>query len=308
MLSQLFSIGFFQSTIRLTAPILLAGLGCMFTSRVGIINFAMEGIMLVSAFTGYYGSFISGSPLIGVLFGMMGGVFVALILGFMSINAGVDQVVAGTSINILSLGLSGYLLNSVFGRGSKPSSVISFQPYEVHLLSKIPIIGDIFFEQIPLVYLVYILVPLCWYIIFQTPYGLSIRVIGENPRAADSVGIRVNREKYFAIVISGILGGLGGTCLSIGNLSVFMEGMVAGRGYLAWSIVTIGKWNPFGMLGAAALFAAADALQMRLQIIGIEFPYQLLLMLPYILTMLVLTGVVGKTVAPAAIGRPYIKE
>ncbi len=308
MISDLFGIGFFQSIIRLAAPIMLASLGCMFTARVGIINFAMEGIMLISAFAGYYGTYLFGNPVIGVLFGMAGGVLIALILGYTSITAGVDQVVAGTGINILALGLSGYLLNSVFGRGGKPSGVIGFKPLEIPVLKEIPFIGEVFFNQISLIYLMYILVPLCWYIIFRTPYGLNIRAIGENPQAADSVGVSVNRTKYSAVILSGILGGLGGACLSIGNLSIFMENMVAGRGFLAWATVTVGKWNPFGIFGAAIFFGAADALQMRLQVMGINIPHQFLMMIPYVLTMLILAGVVGKTVAPASMGRPYKKE
>lgn len=303
----LFDISFFQSVIRLTTPILLASLGCMFTARVGIINFAMEGIMLMGAFGGYYGAYLAGDPFIGLLFGIAGGIFTALILGVTSINAGVDQVVAGTGINIFAIGMSGFLLNSLFGR-EKPRSVESLQEVVIPYLSDIPWLGKIFFQQNMLVYFTIIIIPVCWYVIFRTPFGLSMRAVGENPRAADSVGVNVNRIKYAGIVLSGVFGGLGGACLSIGNLSVFMENMVSGRGYLAWSTVTVGKWNPFGILAAAGMFGTADAVQLRLQVFGIDFPYQILLMFPYILTMLVLAGVVGKTIPPASMGRPYKKE
>lgn len=302
-----FDISFFQSIIRLTTPILLASLGCMFTARVGIINFAMEGIMLMGAFGGYYGSYLMGDPFMGLIFGMGAGVLTALILGVTSINAGVDQVVAGTGINIFAIGMSGFLLNSLFGR-EKPRSVDSLQDVVIPYLSDIPYIGKILFQQNMLVYMTFIIIPVCWYVIFHTPFGLSMRAVGENPRAADSVGVNVNRIKYAGVVLSGMLGGLGGACLSIVNLSVFMENMVSGRGYLAWSTVTVGKWNPFGILAAAGMFGSADALQLRMQIFGIQFPYQILLMFPYILTMLVLAGVVGKTIPPASMGRPYKKE
>jgi ABC-type uncharacterized transport system permease subunit len=176
------------------------------------------------------------------------------------------------------------------------------------LLSEIPIIGEIFFNQIPMVYIAILLVPICWYIVYKTSFGLTMRAVGENPKAADSVGLNVVLTRYIAIIISGFLGGLGGAFLSIGHLSVFMEKMTSGKGYVAWSSVTVGKWNPFGILGAALLFGAADALQLRLQAIGVKIPHQFFLMLPYVLTMLVLTGFIGRTVSPAALGKPYSKE
>lgn len=301
-------IGFVEATVRLSTPILLASLGGMFTARAGIINFALEGIMINGAFFAVYGSYITGSPWVGVLFGIAGGLIAAAVLGFASITAKVDQVVAGTGINILFLGLTSYLLGIVFGIGSAPSNVPSFKALPIPVLHNIPIVGDILFNQIPLVYISIILVPICWYVVYKTPFGLKLRAIGEYPKAADSVGINVTRTKWMAIIISGILGGFGGAFLSIGQLSVFMERMTAGRGYVAWATVTVGKWNPFGIYGASLLFGAADALQLRLQAVGIKVPYQFFMMLPYVLTMLVLAGVVGRTVAPAFMGKPYRKE
>lgn len=301
-------IGFVEATVRLSTPILLASLGGMFTARAGIINFALEGIMINGAFFAVYGSYITGSPWVGVLFGIAGGLIAASVLGFASITAKVDQVVAGTGINILFLGLTSYLLGIVFGIGSAPSNVPSFKALPIPVLHNIPIVGDILFNQIPLVYISIILVPICWYVVYKTPFGLKLRAIGEYPKAADSVGINVTRTKWMAIIISGILGGFGGAFLSIGQLSVFMERMTAGRGYVAWATVTVGKWNPFGIYGASLLFGAADALQLRLQAVGIKVPYQFFMMLPYVLTMLVLAGVVGRTVAPAFMGKPYRKE
>jgi simple sugar transport system permease protein len=301
-------IGFVEATIRMSIPILLASLGGMFTARAGIINFALEGIMLNGAFMAAYGSYITGSPWLGVLFGMVGGLVAALILGFTSITAKVNQVVAGTGINILFQGLTSYLLGVIFGIGSAPSNVPSFKALPIPILRNIPIIGRILFNQLPIVYIAIILVPICWYAIYKTPFGLKLRAVGEHPKAADSVGINVTRIKWTAIIISGILGGFGGAFLSIGQLSVFMEKMTAGRGYVAWAAVTVGKWNPLGILGASVLFGGADALQLRLQTMGINVPYQLFMMLPYVLTMLALAGVVGRTVGPASMGKPYYKE
>ncbi|TWH52058.1 ABC transporter permease [Sporomusa sp. KB1] len=299
-------IGFIQAAIRMSTPILLAGLGGLFTSRVGIINFALEGIMVTGAFFGVFGSYISGSPWIGALFGMIGGMAAALILGFMSITVKVDQVVSGTGINILFLGLTSYLLNIVFDIGAKPSQVASFQ--DIPILSQIPFIGPILFNQNALVYIAMLFVPFCYYVIYKTSFGLTLRAVGEHPRAADSLGISVVKTRYIAVVISGLLGGLGGAFLSIAQLSVFMENMTAGRGYVAWASVTVGNWNPFGILGASLLFGLADALQLRLQAFGIGIPHQFFMMLPYVLTMLVLAGVVGRTVGPSAMGKPYSSE
>lgn len=307
MSASTFIIGFLEATIRVSTPILLAALGGLFASKAGIINFAMEGIMCSGAFFGFYGSFLTGSPWLGALCGMAGGIAVALILGFASITAKVDQVVAGTGINILAAGLTSYLLSTVFGTGSRPSQVNAFQPLPIPLLSKIPVIGPLFFNQIPVVYIAFILVPVVWYIMNKTGYGLNLQAVGEHPRAADSLGINVVKMRWGAIVISGLLGGLGGAFLSIGQLSVFMENMTSGRGYMAWSAVTVGRWNPLGILGASVLFGAAEALQLRLQTVGIEIPRQFFLMLPYILTMLVLMGFVGKGGSPKALGKPYTK-
>lgn len=301
-------IGFLEATIRLSTPIILASLGGMFTARAGIINFALEGIMLNGAFMAVYGSYLTKNPWLGALFGMIGGLVAALILGFTSITAKVNQVVAGTGINILFQGLTSYLLGVIFGIGSAPSNVPSFKALQIPILHRIPIIGDILFNQIPLVYIAIILIPICWYTIFKTPFGLNLRAVGEYPKAADSVGVNVNKIKWKAIVISGLLGGLGGAFLSIGQLSVFMENMTGGRGYVAWATVTVGKWNPFGILGASLLFGAADSLQLRLQAMKINLPSQIFMMLPYVLTILVLAGVVGRTSSPAFMGKPYNKE
>ncbi len=300
-------IGFLESAIRVTTPILLAALGAMFTARAGIINFSMEGIMIMGAFFGVYGSNLTGSAWIGALMGMIAGMLVSLVLAFMSITAKVDQVVAGTGINILFLGLSSYLLNIIYGTGSRPSQVVSFEPVAIPILSEIPVIGPLFFNQLALVYIAFLLVPVCWYVVKKTPYGLALQAVGEHPHAADSLGISVVKVRYGATLLSGLLGGLGGAFLSIGQLSVFMEKMTAGRGYMAWSAVTVGSWNPLGIMGSSLLFGAAEAVQLRLQAVGIEIPHQFFLMLPYVLTMLVLCGLVGRRMGPKAMGKPYTK-
>lgn len=296
--------GFLEATLRMSCPIMLAALGAMFTARAGIINFAMEGIMIMGAFFSVYGSYLTGSPFIGALMGIGGGIIAAMTLGYLSISVKVDQVVAGTGINILYLGLTSYLLNVLYQ--TKPTSVPAFETVAIPGLSQIPVVGT-FFAQNVLNYIAFLLVPLCWYLFNKTSFGLCMRAVGEQPYAADSLGIPVNKLRYVATFISGILGGLGGAALSLGQLSVFMESMTSGRGYLAWSAVTVGKWNPIGIMGASILFGGADAVQLRLQAMGIEVPHQIVQMLPYLITMLVLASVVGRTVSPKAMGKPFTK-
>ena len=297
--------GFLEAMVRMACPIMLASLGAVFTARSGIINFAMEGIMIMGAFFGVYGSYMTGNPWVGAVLGMLGGLAAAMVLGVMSISVKVDQVVAGTGINVLFLGLTSYLFTVMYPNG-QPSSVTGFPSLEIPVLSAIPGIGGIFRQNL-LTYLAYLMVPVLWYILNRTTFGLCLRFVGEQPHAADSLGINVDRMRYIAIVISGLLGGLGGVALSLGQVSVFMENMTSGRGYVAWSAVTVGKWNPFGIMGASLLFGGAEAVQLRLQAIGIEIPHQFTQMLPYLLTMIVLAGVVGKTVGPKAMGKPFVK-
>lgn len=296
--------GFFEATIRSGCPILLAALGAMFASRAGIINFAMEGIMAMGAFFGVYGSFMLGSPWIGLLLGIAAGVVASLALGFTSITAKVNQVVAGIGINSLFLGLTSYLLKMMYQE--PPEKVTAFAFLKIEGLSQVPILGVLFSQQW-ITYFAFLLVPVCAYIMNSTSFGMCLRSVGEQPHAADSLGINVNKMRYIAVLISGVLGGIAGTALSLGQLSMFSEGIVAGRGYLAWSAVTVGKWSPIGIMLSSLLFGGASSLQVRLQAMGVNVPYQFFSMLPYAITLIVMVSVVGRTEAPSAIGRPFQK-
>lgn len=299
--------GSLDAIMRNATPLVLTALGGMYTARAGILNFSLEGIMIIGAFNAVWGSYLTGSPWFGLVLAMAGGLLMSLILGFCSITAKVNQVVAGTGINVLGLGLSSYLNNLVYGYGVQPTNVASFKPIAIPLLSDIPVIGDMIFNQTVLTYIMYGVIIISWFVIFKTPFGLSLRAIGDSPHAAASLGINVDRRKYQAVVLSGILGGIGGAYLSVGALSSFLDGMTSGRGYLAWGVVTVGKWNPFGILAAGLVFGAGESLQMRLQSLGVDIPYQFLVMVPYLLTLLVMNGFIGKTEAPHALGVPYIK-
>ena len=296
-----------KSVMGYATPLVLAALGGMYTAKTGVLNFSLEGIMAMGACMACYGSWLSGNAWVGALFGAVGGLSMALVLGFASIETKVNQVVAGTGVNVLGLGLSLYLSSLIYCDAGLPTVVSSFAPVAVPALSEIPVIGQMFFFQHSLTYVMYGVIIISMLIIFKTPFGLQMRAIGDAPAAADSLGINVNRVRWIAVIISGILGGLGGASMSIGSLSTFQEGMIAGRGYLAWGVVTVGKWNPIGILLAGLLFGAGEAAQMRMQMVGVNIPYQFLCMFPYLLTMLAVNGLLGKSEPPLAMGKPFVK-
>lgn len=303
-----FIVGLLAAMVRIGAPLLLAALGAVFTARAGIVNLALEGTMLIGSFAGFYGSYLTGNVWGGVLFAIIGGIMMQLLLAFFAVIVGANQSVAGMGINMFALGLTTYLLSVMFGVTGSPSSVESFSKIDVPILSDIPYIGEIFFHHQILVYIAYLLVPICWYVLFKTPFGLNVRAVGEHPKVLDIVGKSVVRTRVTCCVIAGALSGLAGAYLSIGELGSFTENLTSGRGYIAVAAVTFGKWNPIGVMAACLLFGFTDALQLRLQTEGVAIAPQFLLMLPYIITMIAMVAVVGRTKAPASMGRPYTKH
>ena len=299
--------GVLSAMVRMAAPLLLASLGGLFTARAGIINLALEGIMLMGAFTGFAGAYLSNSVAVGLLCAMLGGTMMALILGFLSINARANQTVAGVGINITSLGLTSYLFKVYFtGQGLIKGP--TFSRIAVPVLSKIPVVGPAMFNQNLLVYLAFILVPVVWYILYRTPIGLIIRATGEHPKAVDTLGGNVARVRYLCVIALGCLAGIGGACLTIGQTGTFAENITAGKGYITLATIIFGGFTPFGSLGASLLFGFSEGLQLRLQTAGAAIPHQFLTMLPYVLTLVALTSFVGKSKAPAAMGKPYKRQ
>jgi simple sugar transport system permease protein len=295
------------ATLRLATPIAYGSLGGLFSERAGIVNIGLEGMMLTGAFAGVAVSQFSGLAWLGVLAAVTAGGLLGLLHGVITVRYAGNQVVSGTGINIFALGFTAYMSQVLWGsRGASEGNVPGLSPINIEFLKDVPIIGDVILGHTPLVYLMIIITVISYIILFKTPLGLRIRAVGERPEAADTAGINVFKTKYLCLIISGMLAGLGGAFLSLGHLNLFALGMTGGRGFIALAAMILGKWMPFGAFGASVLFGFADALQMRLQSLGI-LPPQIILAIPYILTVAVLAGVVGKAIPPSNY-KPYVKE
>ena len=294
-----------RSALRLATPLILAAMGGILSERSGVVNIALEGMMLAGAFFGMLGSYWTGDPWIGVLLAMASGGLLGFIHAALTQRTKLNHIVSGVAINILALGLTTYLLRRIFMHAGGSPPVNGLHNWSLGL-GRIPWVSEVIGNQNPLFYLAVVLVIGLGFMLFRTPTGLRLRAAGENPEAARSAGIRVGVVRYLAVTASGVLGGLAGAYLSLGQLNMFAEGMSGGRGFIALAAVIFGKWNPYGAAGAALFFGFFDALQMRLQgqaIGGITIPSEFMLMLPYALTIIALAGFVGKAVAPQALGR-----
>ena len=298
--------GLVASMLRFATPLAFAAIGGIINERAGVVNIGLEGMMLAGAFFGIWATAWSGSWEVGLLMAMAFGGAFALIHAFFSIHLRADQIVVGFAINFLALGLTGYLFRDIYGTQGTPSDIDRIPSVHLSFIEGIPFIGDVFGNLSLMIWLMFALLVLSWVVIFRTPIGLRLRAVGEHPRAADTVGISVYGIRYVAVIVSGMLAALGGAYLSIGFTGTFNEGMSAGRGYIALAAVIFGKWNPFGAFGACLLFGFASALSIPLQREA-DISANLLSTLPYVLTLVALVGVIGRSVGPAAVGRPYTK-
>jgi simple sugar transport system permease protein len=306
--------GMVQSTLMASVPLTLGAISGIFCERSGIINIAIEGMMLSGAFAAVAFASVFDSLWIGLLAASLVGGLMALLHAVLSIKYKVDQIISGTVINLLAAGLTRFL-NLRLLEPAGLSTPGSFGLIRIPVLADIPIIGPIFFENQPTVYIMLIVLVAANWVIFKTPWGLRMRACGEHPRAADTVGVHVNRMRYFSVVIGGLVAGIAGAYFSLGVVGTFEDGMTRGQGFVALAAMIFGNWNPIGAFMAALLFGFADALQVKMQILQPVLPFieqaippEFLQMAPYILTIIVVAGVVGRAVAPAAEGKPYEKQ
>lgn len=290
------------STIRSATPLIFAALGGMFSERAGVINIALEGLMLAGAFTAAVVTYEMQNPYIGFVAGMAVGAIVALVFAIAVIRFEADQVVTGFAISLLMLGLPAVISARLYdSAGSTQQIAKEFLLWDISNRLSIASI------------LAFLIVPVCWYVLYKTPFGLRIRAAGENPEAADAAGVNVIRLRYVAVVISGVLAAAGGAYLSIGQSSLFTRGMTAGRGYIALAALILAKWKPIPVLFACLFFGFTEALSIQMQGVikmpsGEDIPVQFIQMIPYVLTIIVLAGFIGLSRAPKALGTPYRKE
>jgi general nucleoside transport system permease protein len=295
------------ATLRWATPLIFAAIGGMFSERSGVVNIALEGMMLAGAFFGIWGAVRFEHWAFGLATAGAAGGALALIHAFFSIHLRADQIVSGTAINFLALGLTGYLYIDLYGDQGTPTELSTIPNVHLSFLDGVYFIGPILGDMNLMIWLALATVVLSWIVMFRTPIGLRIRSVGEHPRAADTVGISVARIRYGAVVVSGILAALGGAYLSIGFVGSFGENMTVGRGFIALAALIFGMWKPFGAFGAALLFGFSSALARSLP----EYSEQAALLfetLPYVLTLIAVGGLIGRSIPPAAIGRPYEKQ
>lgn len=301
-------LGMLSSTLLRAVPLTLGALSGVLCERSGVINIAIEGMMLTAAFTGAIAASAVGNLWFGLLAGIAAGALLGFLLAVFSIRYRVDQIIGGTVINIFAVGLTSYLSARVLSSYQNLNSPGRFAVIEIPLLSKIPIIGPIFFSNNIFIYLMYALVAAIAFALFRTRWGLRVRAVGEHPKAADTVGIKILRVRYQNVVLGGMVAGLAGAYFTLGSVGRFDENMTAGRGFIALAAMIFGRWHPVGAFGAALLFGFADSLQNKLAILNVPIASEFLLMAPYLATIFVVAGVVGRAKAPAADGQPYTKE
>ena len=297
----------FAAMLRYATPLIFAALGGMFSERSGVVNIGLEGMMLMGAFFGIMAADKLDSWVLGLLVAIASGGVMALLHAVWSIHFRADQIISGFAVNFLALGVTGYLFIDIYGQEGTPSDIPSIPNVRLAFLDGVPFFGDIFGNLNLMIWVALILIPVSWFVLFRTPLGLRIRAVGEHPRAADTVGIDVYKIRYGAVVASGMLAAAGGAFLSIGFVNSFNENMTAGRGYIALAAMIFGNWRPYGAAAACLLFGFSSALAQRLP----EYSGSAAVLfqaLPYVLTLIAVAGVIGRSTPPAADGKPYQKQ
>lgn len=300
-----FLVGLLAATLRVATPLILGTLGELFAERAGILNLGIEGTMFCGAFVGFVVGSASGNLWLGVLAAIMAGILSGLLMGLLAVRLGVSQHVSGLGITLLLTGLSLFGFRLIYGEPRIPPSIEPFE--KLSILSRAPVLGEIL-EQYALTYIALALVPLCWWLLYRTNFGLQIRAVGENPEAADAAGVNVFLVRYLALAIAGGLIAMAGAFLSLAQLGAFTYGIIAGRGWVCIALIIFGNWKPLRVLWGALLFGGVFALQLRLQTTGLELPYETFLALPYLVTIAAL-AVAGRNAAyPGALLKAYKRE
>lgn len=296
---------FLEASVRLGAPLALAALGETVSERAGVLNIGLEGSLIAGALGAALGALSAGDPWVGALAGGAAGVLVATIFALFAVALNGDQIITGTAITLGGLGFTGVVYQGVFGATGTALTLPTLPAVAIPGVSKLPLLGEALFHQPPTVYLAYLVAPVLWWFLFRTERGLELRAVGEEPAAAEAAGIRVVPVRFAAVLFGGLMAGLAGAHLVLSHTGTFTQGMSAGKGFIAIAVVVLGRWNPLGVLAAALFFGAASAFQFFLQAVGIGVPYQLVLALPYLLTLAALAGWVGRTRAPAGLALPW---
>ena len=306
MIGDLFTttvlVGILASGIRLATPYLYASLGETFGQKSGVLNLGVEGIMLLGAFAAFYTTFITDNLWLGLLAAIIVGGIMGLVVAVINVTLKAEQGISGIGIYLFGLGMSELLFQKTLGT---VETVSGFSPIHIPFLSDIPIIGEIFFQQNFLVYIAYLMVPIAWFVLGKTTLGLKIRAVGENPEAADTLGVSVSGVRYFTEIFGGVMSGIAGASLSIALLNVFQQNLTSGLGFIAVALVYFGGWRPFGVLVGSLIFSMVNALQLWVQVLNIPIPSDIAVMMPYVLTILALIVAVQRVRPPSALTKPY---
>jgi simple sugar transport system permease protein len=295
--------GFLEASVRTATPLALAALGEVMVERAGVINIGLEGIILAGAFGALVGAG-GGSLVSGFCVGAVSGLCIAALFALFAVTMRADQIITGTAVNLLALGLTGALYRGLYGATGAALNIPTTGSLPLPLLTRVPVLGPVLFDQPAPTYFVYAAAPVLWWWLYRTHWGLAVRAVGERPESARVAGIAARRWRWVTLLLGGAMGGIAGATLVLSQAGTFAEGISAGRGFIAIAIVVLGGWNPIGVLIASLLFGAASALQYLFQAMGWNVPYQLFLALPYVLTLLALAGFAGRRIqAPAALGR-----
>ncbi len=305
-MSQIFTlsvmVGILTSAIRLATPYLYAAIGESFSQSSGVVNLGVDGVMLISGYAAFFVVLNTGNLWFGLLAAILVGLMMGLLMSLISITLKAEQGISGIGLYMFGLGLSSLLFKVTIGT---VKTITGFQPVKIPLLSDIPVIGEIFFDQNLLVYGAFLLVPIAWWVLEKTTWGLKIKAVSQNPAAADSLGVNVDQVRYASVCLGSMLAGIAGASLSISLLNLFQDNLTAGMGFIAVALVYFGGWQPLGIMAGALLFSTVNAFQLWVQVLGINIPSDVAVMLPYLLTIAALAVTVNRVRQPAALNKPF---